>query len=154
MRHSRYLWFLVIILGCMVVMMAWKTPQTVVSAIAQPQFADSPRVAVQRFWDCLDKRQLELAEQFLLSQDLSSFGKQEVEIWKEQVEKNPFLSLKKLEFLNSSSEQEMMIRVFWTSPLKEDLSASYAIETKATSEGWKISQIKKITPQSMTAQSN
>lgn len=152
MRQSRYLWFLMIILSCLVVMIAWKTPQAVVSAMAQPQFADSPRVAVQRFWDCLDNRQLELADQFLISQDLSPLGKYEVENWKERVEKDPFLSMKKLEFLSSSSQQDMMIRVSWDSPLHENLSTTYAIRTQSTPEGWKIAQIKKITPQSMALQ--
>lgn len=154
MRHSRYLWFLMIIMSCLAVMIAWETPQTVVSAMTKPQFADSPRVAVQRFWDCLDTRQLELADQFLLSQDMSPHGKDEIKQWKELVQKNPFLSLKKLELLNSPSQQNMLIRVSWASPLNENLTATYAIETQSTPDGWKISQIKKITPQSMAVQSN
>lgn len=152
MRHSRYLWYFMIIMSCLVIMIAWKTPQSVVSAMAQPEFADSPRVAVQRFWDCLDNRQMELADQFLLNQELSPLGKYEIESWKGHVENNPFLSLKELEFLSSSSQKDMMIRVSWASPLKENLTATYVIETQSTSEGWKISQIKKITPQSMAVQ--
>ncbi|AHF06725.1 hypothetical protein [Desulfitobacterium metallireducens] len=154
MRHSRYLWLLMIIMSCLVVMIAWKTPQAVVSAMAQPQFADTPRVAVQRFWDCLDTRQLEMADQLLLSQDLSPLGEYEVEKWKELVERDPFLSMKKLEFLSSSSQEDIIIRVSWASPLRENLSATYAIKTQSTPEGWKITQIKKITPQSMAIQFN
>ncbi|HVJ50363.1 hypothetical protein [Desulfitobacterium sp.] len=150
MRHSRYLWFLMIIMSCLVVMIAWKTPQAVVSAMAQPQFADSPRVAVQRFWNCLDNRQLELADQFLLSREMTPLGKHEVESLKDLVKKNPFISMKKLEFLNSSSPQDnMMISISWDSPLHEKLSSTYAIETRSTPEGWKISQITKITSQSL-----
>lgn len=152
MRHSRYLWFLVIIMSCLVVMVAWKTPQAVVSAMVQPQFADSPRAAVQRFWDCLDNRQLELADQFLLSREMAPLGKHEVESWKDLIEKNSLLSMQKLEFLSSTSPQAFVISVFWASPLNERFSATYSIETQSTPSGWKISQFKKITPQSMAAQ--
>lgn len=154
MRHSRYLWLLMIIVSCLVVVIAWKTPQSVVSAMAQPQFTDSPRVAVQRFWDCLDNRQLELADQLILSQELSPLGIQEVENWKELVEKNPFVSLKNLEFLSVSSPKDMMVRVSWASSLQDDVIVTYAIETQSTSEGWKISQIKKVVPQSMAVNAN
>lgn len=154
MRHSRYLWILMISAICLVVVIAWKTPQSVVSAMAQPQFADSPRVAVQRFWDCLDNRQLELADQLILSQELSPMGMHEIATWKELVEKNPFLSLKKLEFLSASSQKGMLIRVTWASTLQDNITATYAIETQSTSEGWKISQIKKVTPQSMAINAN
>ncbi|WP_434512618.1 hypothetical protein [Desulfitobacterium sp. AusDCA] len=149
MRHSRYLWFVMIIMSCLVTIIAWKSPQNVVSAMAQPQFADSPRVVVQRFWDCLDTRQLDLVDQFLSGKEMSPTGKHEIENWKSLVEKNPLLSLQKLEFLSSSSPQSILIRVSWTSPLKENVTATYAMETQSTSSGWKISQIQKFSPQSM-----
>lgn len=149
MRHSRYLWIVMIIMSCLVVIITWKSPQNVVSAMTQPQFADSPRVVVQRFWDCLDTRQLDLVDQFLAGKEMSPTGKKEIENWKSLVEKKPLLSLQKLEFLSSSSPQSVIIRVSWTSPLKENFTATYSMETQQTSTGWKISQIQKITPQSM-----
>lgn len=149
MRHSRYLWFVMIIMSCLVIIIAWKSPQKVVSAMVQPQFADSQRVVVQRFWDCLDNRQLDLVDQFISGKEISPMGKHEIENWKSLVEKNPLLSLQKLEFLSSSTPQAVVIRVSWTSPLKENVTATYSMETRSTSSGWKISQIQKITPQSM-----
>ena len=152
MRHSRYLWFLLISIGCIVVMSALKTPQAVVSAMTQPQFADSPRVAVQRFWNCLDTRQLDLAEKFLVRTEMTPLGKHEVENWEDLVERNPLISLQKLEFLSSSSPQSLMIRVSWASPLDEKVSATYSVETQSTPDGWKISQIQKIISQSLANQ--
>lgn len=152
MRHSRYLWFVIIVVSCLIVMITWKTPQTVVSAMTQPDFADSPRVAVQRFWNCLDTRQCELADQFLIRQDMNELSQKEIENWMTLVKKNPLISLQKLEFLSSSSPLSVLIRVFWVSPLDEKISAVYMCETQSTPSGWKISQLKKVASQSMAFQ--
>jgi hypothetical protein len=149
MRHSRYIWLLGITLICLIGITAWKSPQAVMVALTAPQNADSPRVAVQRFWGYLDSRQLELAEQLILSKQMNPLGKHEVETWEDRVEKNPLINLKKLEFVESSSPNVIIVRVNWSSPLNEEIRETYVMETVSSPEGWKIVQISKMSTQSL-----
>lgn len=149
MRHSRYVWLLGITLMCLIGITAWKSPQAVMVALAEPQYADSPRVAVQRFWGYLDSRQLELAEQLLIPKQMNPLGKHEVEQWVARVEQNPLITLKKLEFLDSQIPNMIMVKVEWSSPLKEKFSETYVMETQSTLDGWKIVQIQKLSVQSL-----
>lgn len=149
MRHSRYVWLMGITLMCLIGITAWKSPQAVMVALAEPQHADSPRVAVQRFWGYLDSRQLELADQLLIPKQLNPLGKHEVEQWVARVEQNPLITLKKLEFVDSQLPNVIMVKVEWSSPLKDKISETYAMETQSTPEGWKIVQIQKMSVQSL-----
>lgn len=149
MRHSRYVWLLGITLMSLIAITAWKSPQAVMVALAEPQYADSPRVAVQRFWGYLDSRQLELAEQLLVPKQMNPLGKHEVELWEARVEQNPLITLKKLEFADSPSPNMIIVKVEWSSPLKEKIVETYALETQSTPEGWKILQFKKMSVQSL-----
>lgn len=149
MARSRYVWLMGITLICLFGIVAWKSPQAVMVALTEPQYADSPRVAVQRFWGYLDTRQLDLAEQLLMSKELNPLGQQEFQLWKNQVKNNPLISLKKLEFVDSTQPNVIMVNVEWSSPIKEKIVETYVIETQPTSEGWKIIQIQKVNAQSL-----
>lgn len=149
MRHSRYVWLLGITLICLFGITAWKSPQAVMVALTEPQYADSPRVAVQRFWGYLDARQLDLAEQLILGKEMNPLGKQEVHVWQERVQQNPLINLKKIEFEDSlESKAKVVVRVHWASALKEEILETYVIETRQTPEGWKILQMDRINQQS------
>lgn len=149
MARSRYVWLMGITLICLFGIVAWKSPQAVMVALTEPQYADSPRAAVQRFWGYLDTRQLELAEQLLMSKELNPLGQQEFQLWKNQVKNNPLISLKKLEFADSAQPNVVMVNVEWSSPIKEKIVETYVMETQSTSEGWKIIQIQKVNAQSL-----
>ncbi|MBP1760453.1 MAG: hypothetical protein H6Q63_1370 [Firmicutes bacterium] len=151
MRHSRYVWILGITLMCLIGITAWKSPQVVMVALAEPQYADSPRVAVQRFWGYLDSRQLDLAEQLLVSKQMNPLGKHEVELWEAKVGQNPLITLKKLDFVDSPIPNVIMVKVEWSSPLDEKISETYVMETQSTPEGWKIVQMKKVSEQSLAS---
>jgi len=147
MARSRYVWLMGITLICLLGLVAWKSPQTVMVALTQPEYADSPRAAVQRFWGYLDTRQLELAEQMLIMNELNPLGKKEFEDWKDKVINNPLIGLKKLEVADSSQPHVLMVNVEWSSTLKEKIVDTYIMETKETDEGWKIIQIQKFNTQ-------
>lgn len=149
MRHSRYVWLLGITLMCLLGITAWKSPQAVMVALVKPQHADSPRVAVQRFWGYLDSRQLDLAEQLVLGQEMNPLDKHEVDLWKERVERNPLLNLKNLDLEDTKNPNSLIVRVNWTSPLKEQVLETYAIELRETPEGWKIFKMKQVSEQSL-----
>lgn len=151
MRHSRYAWLLGITLMCLIGITAWKSPKAVMVALTEPQHADSSRAAVQRFWGYLDSRQLDLAEQLLVSKQMNPLGKHEVELWEARVEQNPLITLKKLEFVDSPIANVIMVKVEWSAPMKEKILETYSMETQSTLEGWKIVQIKKMSVQSFAA---
>lgn len=149
MARSRYVWLMGITLICLLGIVAWKSPQTVMVALTQPEYAESPRAAIQRFWGYLDTRQLELAEQLLLTKELNPLGQKEFELWKGQVTNNPLISLKKMELADSPQPNILMVNVEWSSPIKEKIVDTYVMETKSTSEGWKIIQIQRVNVQSL-----
>ncbi|SHN82399.1 hypothetical protein [Desulfitobacterium chlororespirans] len=152
MARSRYVWIMGITLVCLLGIVAWKSPQSVMVSLTQPHYADSPQAAVQRFWGYLDTRQLELAEQLLMDKELNPLGQQEFELWKAQVKNNPLISLKKMELADSPQPNSVLVNVEWTSPVKDKIVQTYVMETRATSEGWKIIQIQKMDVQSLALQ--
>lgn len=152
MARSRYVWIMGITLVCLLGIVAWKSPQSVMVSLTQPHYADSPQAAVQRFWGYLDTRQLELAEQLLMDKELNPLGQQEFELWKAQVKNNPLISLKKMELADSPQPNSVVVNVEWTSPVKDKIVQTYVMETRATSEGWKIIQIQKLDVQSLALQ--
>lgn len=115
MRHSRYLWIFAISITCLMGFLAWETPVTVVSALAHPEYADSPRAAVQHFWNLLDTRQFTIAREMLRSSP-SAQEPPEFVTWVNALEKNPLLSLQKVEFLETSDPLRMRVRVSWVAP--------------------------------------
>lgn len=152
MTRSRYVWLIGITFICLLGIVAWKSPQTVMVSLRQPQYADSPQAAVQRFWGYLDTRQLELAKQLLMAEELNPLGWQEFELWKTRMENNPLISLRKLELSDSAHPQSVLVNLEWTAPGKEQIIQTYVMETRATSEGWKIIQIQKVDIQSLALQ--
>lgn len=152
MARSRYVWIMGITLVCLLGIVAWKSPQSVMVSLTQPHYADSPQAAVQRFWGYLDTRQLELAEQLLMAKELNPLGQQEFELWKAQVKNNPLISLKKMELADSPQPNSVLVNVEWTSPVKDKIVQTYVMETRATAEGWKIIQIQKLDVQSLALQ--
>lgn len=152
MTRSRYVWLLGITLICLFGIVAWKSPQAVMVALSEPQYADSPQAAVQRFWGYLDTRQLDLAEQLIDPKNLNPLGQQEYALWKNRVKDNPLISLKKLEFGNYPNPNIVLVNVEWTSPIKEKIVETYLMETQPTDLGWKINQIQKLNAQSLASQ--
>lgn len=149
MTRSRYVWLMGITLICLLGVVAWKSPQAVMVALTEPQYADSPQAAVQRFWGYLDTRQLELAEQLIDPKILNPLGQQEYALWESRVKNNPLINLKKLEFGSSAHPNVVVVNVEWTSPIKEKIVETYLMETQSTEEGWKITQIQKLNAQSL-----
>ncbi|CAA7601181.1 Prokaryotic membrane lipoprotein lipid attachment site profile [Acididesulfobacillus acetoxydans] len=133
MQRSRNLWILLITLACLAGMLAWKSPQTVMSALAHPAYADSPRVAVEHFWHLMDSREIATAEEMFTGNNSA-----ELRAWIERVEKNPLLSLRNVEFLNTSNARALEVRVSWLSPPQAVQSEKYSFVLEPHKEGWRI----------------
>ncbi|MDI6811929.1 MAG: hypothetical protein QMC95_01615 [Desulfitobacteriaceae bacterium] len=143
MRHSRYLWILGIALSCLMGLMAWKTPETVLSALAHPDYADSPRAAVQRFWNLLDSRQFELAQEMARSSK-SSPEPAELSAWTKALEKNPFLSLQKVEFLETVDPASLKVKVSWVAPPQAVEHFTYSFQLFQEGESWHILNFRRV----------
>jgi len=145
MRYSRYVWFLGLSLFCLITIIAFKTPQTVVSALADPHYGDSPQKTIQHFWQLMDLRQTDLARDLLIMQE-GSLEQKEFREWETRLNKDPLLSLQKLEFMNSDSaiSQGVVVRVFWTSPIENVQYVTFSINLKHSEKGWRIEGIKRI----------
>jgi len=145
MRQSRYVWLLGISLFCLFTLISVKTPQTVMSTLANPQYGNSQRTTIQHFWNLMDLRQTDLARD-LLSIPKGSADETEFRAWETRVNKDPMLSLQKVEFLNSDSNtsQAVVIRVSWTSPDQGVQHVSFSMNLLQTEQGWRIQRIKRI----------
>lgn len=145
MRQSRYVWLLGISLFCLITLVSLKTPQTVISTLADPQYGDSPRTTIQNFWNLMDRRQTDLARDLL---DLPEGSSDEFEFiaWETRLNKDPMLSLQKVEFMNSESgiSQAVVVRVSWLSLDQGVQSVTFSINLKQTEKGWRIQRIKRI----------
>jgi len=86
----------------------------------------------------------------LIAKELNPLGQKEFELWKDQVKNNPLISLKKMEFAESPQPNIVMVNVEWSSPIKDKIVETYIMETKSTTEGWKIIQIQKLDIHSLT----
>lgn len=140
MQRSRYLWILGIALLCLAGILAWKSPGTVMSALAHPEYADSPRATVQHFWNLLDSREMAIAEEMVAP------GKSvELQALTQLLEKNPLLSLQKVEFLDTTNPQAVVVRVFWLSPPKDVESQKYVFDLEQYERGWRIISCKRLT---------
>lgn len=145
MRYSRYVWFMGLSLFCLIMIIAFKTPQTVISTLADPNYADTPQKTIQHFWKLMDLRQLDLARDLLVLQE-GSLDQKEYREWESRLNQDPLLSLQKLEFLNSDSDasQGVVVRVYWTSPIEDVQFVTFSISLIQSEKGWLIEKIKRI----------
>ena len=145
MRYSRYVWFLGLSLFCLITIIAFKTPQTVISALADPHYGDSPQKTIQHFWQLMDLRQTDLARDLLIMPE-GSLEQKEFREWETRLNKDPLLSLQKLEFMNSdlAISQGVVVRVFWTSAIEDVQYVTFSINLKQSEEGWCIERIKRM----------
>lgn len=145
MRYSRYVWFLGLSLFCLMTLVAVKTPQTVISALADPHFGDSPQKTIQHFWQLMDLRQTDLARELLVLPE-GSLDQKEFREWETRLNKDHLLSLQKLVFMNSDSgiSQGVVVRVFWTSAIEAVQPVTFSINLKQTEKGWRIERLKRM----------
>ncbi len=145
MRYSRYVWILSLSLFCLITLVAVKTPQAVISALADPHFGDSPQKTVQHFWQLMDLRQTDLARDLLVLPE-GSLDQKEFGDWETRLNKDPLLSLQKVVFMNSDSgiSQGVVVRVFWTASTAEVQSVTFSINLKQTEKGWRIERLKRM----------
>ncbi|SDG86370.1 hypothetical protein [Desulfosporosinus hippei] len=145
MRKSRYVWLLGISLFCLMTIVVLKTPQAVISTLADPQYGDSSRETIQQFWKFMDLRQTDLARE-LLSLPKDSMDEKEFKTWESLVNKDPLLSLQKVEFMNSDANdsQGVVVRVSWTSTVEKVQQFVFSMNLVKTEKGWKIQGIKRI----------
>ena len=145
MRYSRYVWFLGLSLFCLITIIGFKTPQTVISALADPHYVGSPQKTIQHFWKLMDLRQTDLARDLLIMQE-GSLDQKVFREWETKLNKDPLLSLQKLEFMNSDSAifQGVVVRVFWTSTIEDVQHVTFSINLKQSEKGWRIEQIKEM----------
>lgn len=145
MRQSRYAWLLGISLFCLITIIVLKTPQTVISTLADPHYGNSPRTTIQHFWKLMDLRQTDLARDLLSLQE-GSLDENEFIAWETRLNKDPMLSLQKVEFMNLDSDisQSVVVRISWTSPVQGVEQVTFSINLKQTEKGWRIQRIKRI----------
>jgi len=145
MRYSRYVWFLGLSLFCLITIITFKTPQTVISALADHHYGDTPQKTIQHFWQLMDLRQTDLARELLIMPE-GSLDQKEFREWETRLNKDPLLSLQRLEFMNSDSaiSEGVVVRVFWTSPIEDVQYVTFSINLKQSEKGWCIERIKRM----------
>lgn len=145
MRHSRYLCLLGITILCLFGFIALKTPHTVISALADSHYGESERMTVQHFWNLMDLRQTDLAQD-LLDLQAGSSDDNEFRDWKTRLNKDPLLSLQKIEFINPelADEQTMIVRIVWISSVQQAEQVTFSFKLLQTEKTWHIVQFKQI----------
>lgn len=145
MRQSRYLWLLGISLFCLMTIIVLKTPQEVISTLADPQYGNSPRTTIQQFWKLMDLRQIDLARELLILPK-GSLDESEFRVWESVMNKNPMLSLQKVEIVNpdSNDSQDVVARVSWTSSAQDVQHVEFSMSLVKTEKGWQIQGLKRI----------
>lgn len=145
MRQSRYVWLLGLSLFCMMTIFVLKTPQKVISTLAEPQYGSSAKTTIQQFWRLMDLRQTNLAQDLLILPKGSS-DESEFKLWESQMNDDPMLSLQKVEFLNPEmdSAETFIVRVLWTSPVQDVQTVLFSMNLTQTEKGWKIQGLKRI----------
>jgi len=123
----------------------FKTPEAVISTLADPQYGSSPRTTVQQFWKYMDLRQTNLARDLIILPE-GSADESEFKAWESLMNKDPLLSLQKVEFMNPEVEgsKEVVVRILWTSSVEKELQAVFTMNLAQTENGWKIRGIKRI----------
>jgi len=127
-------------------LIVFKTPQAVISTLADPQYGSAPKTTVQQFWKLMDLRQTDLARDLLIL-PMGSLDEREFKVWESRMNKDPMLSLQKVEFMNPNTDgsQEVVVRVSWTtSSSKDELQAMFSMNLVQTEKGWKIQGMKRI----------
>ncbi|WP_088225287.1 hypothetical protein [Desulfosporosinus sp. FKB] len=145
MRQSRYVWILGLSIVCLVTIFMFQTPQTVISTMADPHYQSDPKTTIQHFWSLMDRRQTDLAQELLLLPE-GSMDEQDFKAWVALLNKDPLVSLQKIEFLNSepNNTQGVVVRVSWLSPIQNVESATFSMGLRQTVSGWRIQQFKRI----------
>ncbi len=145
MRHSRYVWLLGLSLFCLITILTFKTPQTVITALADPHYGNSPQMTIQHFWKLMDLRQTDLARELLVL-PLGSLDEKEFTTWETRLNKDPLLSLQKVQFMNSEMGplQATIVRVSWTSSVQEAQTFTFSFHLVQNEKGWRIQGIKQI----------
>ena len=145
MRQSRYVWLMGLAILCLAAIIAFRTPQTVISTLVDPNYRNSPQATIQYFWNLMDLRQTKLARELLISPQLSSDEK-EFEFWETKLNNDPMLSLQKVDFVNSESDNTSteLVEVTWTSPIQEIQQAAFSMNLKLTEKGWRIQSLRRI----------
>ncbi|MDA8220321.1 hypothetical protein [Desulfosporosinus sp.] len=145
MRQSRYVWLIGISLLCLMTIVVLKTPQAVISTLADPQYGNSQRTTIRQFWNYMDLRQIDLARD-LVRLPKGSADESEFKVWETLMNKDPMLSLQKVEFMNPDldSSQDIIVRVSWTSSLEKVQQATFSMSLAKTEKGWQIQGIKQI----------
>lgn len=144
MQNSRYVWLTGIITLCLFLTLTWETPQVVFSALADPSYSDSPQITVQRFWNLLDSRQIDLAKGLFDNDGQHSEGINLLDEWENIVQKNALLGLQRVEFLDVSNPKAVVVKVTWSSSLHEIKTAFYSFDVRRTNRGWRIWAIKQV----------
>ena len=114
------------------------------TTLASPNYSDSPRAAIQNYWNLLDRRQIDMARDLLINTEITPAGRYELQMWEDTVENNPLLTLQKVEFLDSKDDKQILVKVIWTSVTQENKDVTYSFETKQTDQGWRIKQVRRI----------
>lgn len=143
MRNSRYMWLTLIALICLGGIMAWQTPQVVMTSLIDPEYSDSPQTAIQHFWGYLDSRQIDLAQGLLL-EPATPVVKQELAQWQDMMKNDPFVSLKKVEFLSTGTTGSVRTRVYWTARTDKILTVNYDFVMVKIAQGWRIKRFIKV----------
>lgn len=145
MRQSRYLWFLGISLFCLVTIVVLKTPQAVMTTLADPQYGSSPRTTIQQFWKLMDLRQTDLARDLIIVTQ-GSVDEGEFKAWESRLNKDPMLSLQKVEFMSSELDgsQAIIVRVSWMSSVQKAQHALFSMKLEQTEKGWRIEEFMRI----------
>ncbi|AET68879.1 hypothetical protein Desor_3382 [Desulfosporosinus orientis DSM 765] len=145
MRQSRYVWLIGLSLFCMMTLIVLKTPQKVISTLAQPEYGSSAKTTIQQFWKFMDLRQTNLARDLLILPK-GSGDESEFKLWESQMNNDPLLSLQKVEFLNSDmgSSDTIIVRVSWKSTVQEIQLVLFSMNLIQTEKGWKIQGLKRI----------
>jgi hypothetical protein len=142
MQHSRYPWLIGLILLSLFLFLSWKTPQTVMKAITDPFFTDSPQLTIQKFWNFLDSRQIDLAGGLIRNEGTPIEGIDLVSELKKTVEEDALLKLQKVEFLDLRNPQAVIVKVSWGSSLHKVQTKMYCFDVRKTNLGWRIQGIK------------
>lgn len=144
MRHSRYVWIIGVALLCLFLTISWKTPQAVITAITDPLYSDSPQLTIQRFWNFLDSRQVDLAKGLIKNDNTPVSGINLIDELEEVVEQDPLLKIQKIEFFDVRNPQSIIVKVTWRSSLHNVQTAMYSFDVRRTNQGWRIWAIKQI----------
>jgi len=95
----------------------------------------------------MDLRQTDLARD-LVSLPVGSVDENEFSAWETRLNKDPLLSLQKVEFMNSdansANSQTVVARVYWTSPVQEVQFVTFSFSLVQTEKGWHIQRIKQL----------